>query len=143
MLKNGGNAGGTPLTWRNGGKPFDKKQMKYINQMFRSHSSTKEESGSDSKSAVGTTGWKKGISTVHQMYIIQQYRQDNGMDSDKDVKSIDSNQVKSLRKKAKKAENSSNVAEKYTQYSMLVRNNVKFRRSNQSDRATNDTLIYV
>ena len=103
MLKNGGNAGGAPLTWRNGGKPFDKKQMKYINQMFKSHSSTKEDSDSDSE-LTGTTGWKKGISTVHQMYIAHQYRTDNGMDLDKDVKSIDSNQLRTLQKKARKAE---------------------------------------
>ena len=74
--------------------------MKFINQMFQSHSSTKEDSDSDSENS----GWKKGISTVHKMYITQQYRQDNGMDSDKEVKSMDSDQLKLLRKKAKKAE---------------------------------------
>ena len=56
MMKNGGNAGGAPLTWRNGGKPFNKKQMKYINQIFKSYSSTKEESDSNSELAVGTMG---------------------------------------------------------------------------------------
>ena len=73
--------------------------MKFINQKFQSHSSTKEDSDSNSES-----GWKKGISTVHQMLIATQYRQDKGMDSDEEVKSIDSDQLKSLRKKAKKAE---------------------------------------
>ena len=71
--------------------------------MFKSHSSTKEDSDSDSE-LTGTMGWKKGISTVHQMYIAQQYRSDNGMDSDEDVKSIDSDQLKTYKKKAKKAE---------------------------------------
>ena len=90
------------LTWKNGGKPFDKKQVKYINAMFKSHSSTKGDSDSESKT--GTTGWKKGISTVHQMYIATQYRQDNGMDSDEEVTSIDRDQLKSYQKKARKAE---------------------------------------
>ena len=76
--------------------------MKFINQMFKTHSSTKKDSDSDSEPE--ETGWKKGISTVHQMYIAQQYRSDNGMDLDKEVKSIDYNQLKSLRKKARKAE---------------------------------------
>ena len=76
------------------------------------------------------------------MYIATQYRQDNGMDSDEEVKSINSDQLKTLRKKVRKAENSF-VAEKYTQYSVTVRNDVKFQRNNQSGRATNDTLIYM
>ena len=45
-LESGGDA---PLTWKNGGKPFDKKQMKYINKMFHSHSATKADSDSDSE----------------------------------------------------------------------------------------------
>mmetsp|Transcript_45787 Transcript_45787/g.46435 ORF Transcript_45787/g.46435 Transcript_45787/m.46435 type:complete len:143 (+) Transcript_45787:919-1347(+) len=66
------------LTCSNNGKPFDKTQMKFINQMFQSHSATKADSDSDSEKV--STGWKKSINTVHQMYITQQYRQDNGMD---------------------------------------------------------------
>ena len=98
-LESGGDA---PLTWKNGGKPFDKKKMEYINKMFHSHSATKADSDSDSEK--GSSGWKKGISTVHQMYIATQYRQDNGMDSDEEVTSIDRDSLQSLQKKARKAE---------------------------------------
>ena len=80
--------------------------------MFQSYSSTKKDSDFNSE-RTGATGWKKGISTFHQMYITQQYCQDNGMDLDKEFKSIDSIQLKSLGKKAKRQKNSSNVAEKY------------------------------
>ena len=38
------------------------------------------------------------------MYIAQQYRQNNGLDSEVDVNSIDDDQLKSLKKKAKKAQ---------------------------------------
>ena len=48
--------------------------------------------------------WKKDINQVQQMYIAQQYQAENGMDLDEDVKSIEGNQLKSLKKKAKKVE---------------------------------------
>ena len=38
------------------------------------------------------------------MYIAQQYPADNGMDSDKEITSIEGDQLKPLRKKAKAAE---------------------------------------
>ena len=80
-----------------------KKQTKFINEMFKSHSSnTKEKSDSDSKSSAAD--WKKGINQVQQMYIAQQYRVDNCMDSEEDVKSIEGDQLKSLTKKTKKIE---------------------------------------
>ena len=101
LLKNGGNAGRNN---QNGGKPFDKKQMKFINTMFKSHASSKEEESDSISGSSSTVGWKKGISTVHQMYIAHQYQTDNGMDLDEDVKLIDSNQLKTLRKQARKAE---------------------------------------
>ena len=70
--------------------------------MFKSHSSNKEESDSDSESS--TADWKKGINQVQQMYIAQQYRANNGMDFKEDVKSIDNDQLKNLKKKVKKRE---------------------------------------
>ena len=78
--------------------------MKVINQMCKAHFSTKKEESDTKSESTATTGWKQGINSVQQMNIAQQYRQDNGMDSDKEVKSIDDNQLKGLRKKAKKAE---------------------------------------
>ena len=72
-----------------------------MNKMFKSHSSTKKEE-SDSESGALAVGWKQEINLVQQMYIAQQYRTDNGMDSDKEVKSIDDNQLKGFRKKTQK-----------------------------------------
>ena len=70
--------------------------------MFKYHFSTKKEE-SDSESKALSVGWKKDINLVQQMFIAQQYRTDNGMDSDEEVKYIDNDQLKCLRKKAKKA----------------------------------------
>ena len=78
--------------------------MNFMNKMLESHSSTKANSNDSESEDTGTTGWKRGISTVHQMYIATQYRQDNGMDSDKEVNSIDKDQLKNYQKKARKAE---------------------------------------
>ena len=77
--------------------------MKVMNKMFKSHSSTKKDD-SDSESEASADGWKKGINLVQQMFIAQQYRQDNGMHSDTEVNNIEDDQLKGLRKKAKKAE---------------------------------------
>ena len=76
--------------------------MKYINQMLKAHVAKAEES--DSELASSTADWKKGVNSCQQMYIAQQYRQDNGMDSDEEVNSIDKDQLKSYQKKAQKAE---------------------------------------
>ena len=46
----------------------------------KNYSSTKEESDSDSELSAAM-GWKKGISTVHQMNIAHQYWTDNGLGS--------------------------------------------------------------
>ena len=101
--KNGsgkGNAGRN-----NKGKAFNKQQMNQINSMFKTHSSTKNDSGfSDNESDEGD--WKKGISTVHQMYIAMQYRQDNGLDDDDNIQEIDPDSLKDYVKKAKRAEKS-------------------------------------
>ena len=75
--------------------------MKFINQLVKSHA-LKEESDSDSKSVAAD--WKKGVNQVQQMYMAQQYRQNNGLDSEEDVSSIDDDQLKSLKKKAKKTQ---------------------------------------
>ena len=68
-----------------GNSAFNKKQLQVINKMFKFHSSTKKEE-SDSESEALADGWKKGINLVQQMYIDQQYRTDNGMDLDEEVK---------------------------------------------------------
>ena len=52
--------------------------------MFKSYSSTKKDE-SDYKSEALAEGWKKRINLVQQMYITQQYRTDNGMDSNKEI----------------------------------------------------------
>ena len=110
--------------------------------MFKSHSSTKKDEF-DSKSEALAEGWKTGINLVQQIYIAQQYQTDNGMDLDKEVDNIEGDQLKGLQKKPKRQKNLSSVAEKYTQYRILVRNNKWFQRNSRSDRATDDTLIFV
>ena len=77
--------------------------MKFLNQLVKAQVAKGGED-SDSKSASSTAEWKKGINSCQQMYIAQQFRADNGLDSGEDVNSIDDNQLKSLKKKAKKAE---------------------------------------
>ena len=72
-----------------------------MNKMFKSHSSTKKEE-SDSESEASAICWKQGTNLVQQMYIAQQYRTDNSMESNKEDNSIDDCQLKGLRKKAKK-----------------------------------------
>ena len=101
-LKNGsGNAGSNN---RNGGSTaFNKNQMKVINKIFKTHSSTKN-NDSDSESKASADGWKKDINLVKQISIAQQYQQDNGMDLDKEINNIEGDQLKGLRKTAKKAE---------------------------------------
>ena len=91
---------------RNGGNgAFNKNQMKVMNKIFKSHSSTKKNE-SDFKSEALAEGWKKGINLVQQMYIAQQYQTDNGVDLDEEVNTIEGDQLKCLRKKAKKIEKS-------------------------------------
>ena len=72
--------------------------------MFKSHSSNKKEESDSKSESSAATGWKKGINSVQQIYVAHQYWQDNGMDLDEDVKYIDGDQLKSLRKKSKKVE---------------------------------------
>ena len=102
--KTGGSGGNAGRNNRNrGNNDFSKKQMNQLNKMFGSHSSTKKEE-SDSESEEGD--WKKGLSTVHQMYIAMQYRQDNGMDTDDNVREIDQDSLRDYVKAARKAEKS-------------------------------------
>ena len=68
-----------------------------------SQSSKKENPDSESKSL--TAEWKKGVNQVQQMYIAQQDQADNGMDSDKEITSIEGDELKHLCKKTKQAEN--------------------------------------
>ena len=81
-LNGGGNAGSNNRNGSSGA--FNKHQMKVMNKMFKSHSSTKKDE-SDYKSEALAEGWKKRINLVQQMYITQQYRTDNGMDSNKEI----------------------------------------------------------
>ena len=105
-LKNSGGGGNAGRNNRNGGnKFFSKKQMQTMNKMFEAHSSTKK-NDPDSESEASAYGWKKGINLVQQMFIAQQYQKDNDMDSDKKINDIEGDQLKGLRKKAKKAEKS-------------------------------------
>ena len=89
---------------RNGKIPFEANQMKYINQMLKAHTAKAKESDSDSDWASSSADWKKGINSCQQMYIAQQFRANHGLDSGEDVNSIDDDQLKSYKKKAKKAE---------------------------------------
>ena len=43
-------------TWQSGGKPFNKKQMNFMNKMFESHSLTKANSSDSDSEDTGTTG---------------------------------------------------------------------------------------
>ena len=100
MKKNHGNI---RRNSQNGAKAFDKKELNFIKAMIKlSQSSKKEDSKSESEGS--TAEWKKGVSQVQQMYIAQQYRADNGMDSEEEINSIEGDQLKSLCKRAKKAE---------------------------------------
>ena len=74
-----------------------------MNKMFKAHSSTKK-NDSYSESKASADGWKKDINLVKQISIAQQYQQDNGMDLDKEINNIEGDQLKGLRKTAKKAE---------------------------------------
>ena len=55
----------------NGKPPFEKNQMKFINQLLKLHVAKAEES--DSESASSMADWKKGVNSCQQMYIAQQY----------------------------------------------------------------------
>ena len=89
---------------RNGKIPFEANQMKYINQILKAHTAKAKESDSDSELASSAADWKKGINSCQQMYIAQQFRADHGLNSGEDVNSIDDDQLKTYKKKAKKAE---------------------------------------
>ena len=101
-LKNGArNSGSNNHNGGNGAS--NKNQMKVMNKMFKSHSSVKKDD-SDYESVALAYGWKKGVNLVQQMFIAEQYRKDNGMNTDEEINSIEDDQLKGLRKKAKKVE---------------------------------------
>ena len=101
--KDGGGDTGRNNICNGGNGAFNKNQMKVMNKMFKSYSSTKKDD-SDSESEASADGWKKGVNLVQQMFIAQQYCKDNGMNSDEEINSIEDDQLKGLRKKARKAE---------------------------------------
>ena len=47
--------------------------------------------------------WKKGMTKTQQMYVAQKFRATYSIDSDEDIHHIDEDELKSWRKKAKKA----------------------------------------
>ena len=101
-FKNGGSGGNAGRNNQGGNNStFNKQQMKIMSNMIKS--SKRDDSDSESEA---TEGWKKNVSLVHQMYIAQQFKKDNGMDSDNDDFKIKKDEVKFYLKKAKKAEKS-------------------------------------
>ena len=97
----GGNAGSNKHN--DGSDAFNKNQMKVMNKMFKAHFSTKKDD-SNQESKTSADDWKKGINLVRQIFIAQQYGQDNSMHLDKEVNNNEDNQLKELQKKAKNAE---------------------------------------
>ena len=63
--------------------------------------SSVEKIDSDSDSNTESPEWKKGVNQIQQMYIAQQQRTDNNMDSDEEIGHIDQDQLEYLKKKAK------------------------------------------
>ena len=79
-----------------------------MKKLMASKSSTRTidtESSSDDESA-SQHSWAKGVNLVQQMYISQAYKRDNGMDSDEEVMEIPDDELKALKKKAKRASKS-------------------------------------
>ena len=83
---------------------FSKAQFATMKKLMASKSSTRTdtESSSDDESA-SQHSWAKGVNLVQQMYISQAYKRDNGMDSDEEVMEIPDDELKALKKKAKRA----------------------------------------
>ena len=84
---------------------FSKAQFATMKKLMASKSSTRTidtESSSNDESA-SQHSWAKGVNLVQQMYISQAYKRDNGMDSDEEVMEIPDDELKALKKKAKRA----------------------------------------
>ena len=63
---------------------------------------SRKSSDSDSESdGYNTVEWTKGLTTVQQMYISQEYKRNNGYESDDDVNHIEPDVLSSLKKKCK------------------------------------------
>ena len=87
---------------------FSKAQFATMKKLMSSKSSTRTidtESSSDDESA-SQHSWAKGVNLVQQMYISQAYKRDNGMDSDEEVVEIPEDELKALKKKARRASKS-------------------------------------
>ena len=101
-FKNGGGGGNAGRNRGSGNNSaFNKQQLKIVSKMIKS--SRKDDSDSESDA---TEGWKKNVSLVHQMYIAQQFKRDNSIDSDYDDFELNKDEVKFYLKKARKAEKS-------------------------------------
>ena len=94
-FKNGGGGGNAGRNNRGGGNnaAFNKQQMKIMSKLIKS-SGKKDDS--DSKTETSADGWRKSINLVQQMFIVQQYRQDNGMHLDKEIDDIEKDKLRGL-----------------------------------------------
>ena len=85
---------------------FSQKQFATMKKLMSSKKSSTRTIDTDSSSddeSSSQQGWKSGVSQVQQMYISQTYKRDNGMDSDEEVMEIPDDELKALKKKAKRA----------------------------------------
>ena len=89
---------------------FSKAQFATMKKLMSSTKSSQRstidtDSSSDEEDS-NQYSWAKGVPQVQQMYISQAYKRDNGMDSDEEVREIPDDELKALKKKAKRASKS-------------------------------------
>ena len=85
---------------------FTPKQFSVMKKLMASKKSSTRTIDTDSSSDEESSNqhsWAKGVNLVQQMYTTQAYKRDNGMDSDKEVVEIPDDELKALKKKAKRA----------------------------------------
>ena len=83
---------------------FTSKQFATMKKLILSKSSRTIDTDSESDDESSNQhSWAKGVNLVQQMYISQTYKRDNGMDSDEEVVEIPDDELKALKKKAKRA----------------------------------------
>jgi hypothetical protein len=79
---------------------------KLMSSTKSSQRSTIDTDSSSDEEGSNQYSWAKGVPQVQQMYISQAYKRDNGMDSDEEVREIPDDDLKALKKKAKRASKS-------------------------------------
>ena len=85
---------------------FSKAQFATMKKLMSSTKSSQRTIDTDSSSDEEDSNqysWAKGVPQVQQMYISQAYKRDNGMDSDEEVRELPDDELKALKKKAKRA----------------------------------------